>query len=186
MRPCDEMAATLIVWHRAAAPFCQKSSSDSPTGMMAHLTNASTQNGPTTPVQQTEESADADWKEERIISDWYQVSCTDPGLGHRSKPVTSTFAAAADCVFYSKSSILSTRTTRNTSTAVPCVNNKSSRCLRTRAMTPLKGTTERKATGYGQKMARSGRTETKRSGESGGREKADACQRQNTTDLTAG
>lgn len=47
VRPCDEMATALIVWHGAAAAFCQKSSSDSPTGMMAHLTNASPQNGPT-------------------------------------------------------------------------------------------------------------------------------------------
>lgn len=36
-----EMAAALIVWHGAGAASCQKSSSDSPTGMMAHLTNAS-------------------------------------------------------------------------------------------------------------------------------------------------
>lgn len=57
VRPCDEMATTLIVWHRAAAAFCQKSSSDSPTGMMAHLTNASPQNGPTMPIQPTEERA---------------------------------------------------------------------------------------------------------------------------------
>lgn len=98
MRPCDEMATTLIVWHRAAAPFCQKSSSDSPTGMMAHLTNASTQNGPTIPIQQTEESADVDWKGERIISDWYQFNLTDPGLGRRSKTVTRTFTASTDCV----------------------------------------------------------------------------------------
>lgn len=58
VRPCDEMAVALIVWHRAAAALCQKSSSDSPTGMMAHLTNASPQNGPTMPIQRTEEIAD--------------------------------------------------------------------------------------------------------------------------------
>lgn len=48
VRRRDEMAEALIVWHRAVAAFCQKSSSDSPTGMMAHLTNASPPNGPTT------------------------------------------------------------------------------------------------------------------------------------------
>lgn len=36
-----EMAAALIVWHGAGSASCQKSSSDSPMGMMAHLTNAS-------------------------------------------------------------------------------------------------------------------------------------------------
>lgn len=62
VRPCDEMATALIVWHRAAAAFCQKSSSDSPTGMMAHLTNASPRNGPTMPIQLTEERADGGWR----------------------------------------------------------------------------------------------------------------------------
>lgn len=36
-----EMAAPLIVWHGAGSAFCQKPSSAPPTGMMAHLTNAS-------------------------------------------------------------------------------------------------------------------------------------------------
>lgn len=50
-RPRDEMATALIVWHGAVAAFCQKSSSDSPMEMMTHLTNASSQNRPATPIQ---------------------------------------------------------------------------------------------------------------------------------------
>lgn len=119
------MATALIVWQRAAAAFCQKSSSDSPTGMMAHLTNAS-------PTKRASNADPTDRRKSgwggrggRIISDWYRFNSVDPDLGRGSKEVIRAFGASFDCVFYSKSSIMCTCTTYNTSTAVPSLNNKS-------------------------------------------------------------
>ena len=115
VRPCDEMATALIVWHRAAAALCQKSSSDSPTGMMAHLTNASPQSGPTMPGPTDRRKSGCG-----TVSDGYGFNSAGSDLGRQSKKkkkkkqVTRAWRASAHCVFYSKSSILCTCTTCTT------------------------------------------------------------------------
>ena len=80
VRPCDEMATALIVWHRAAAALCQKSSSDSPTGMMAHLTNASPQSGPTMPGPTDRRKSGCG-----TVSDGYGFNSAGSDLGRQSK-----------------------------------------------------------------------------------------------------
>lgn len=91
VRPCDEMATALIVWHGAVAAFCQKSSSDLPTGMMAHLTNASP----------TKRANNADPTGRR-------KAARGRGAGRGGPPRSDTSGSLEhpDCVLYSRSSIL--------------------------------------------------------------------------------
>ncbi len=81
VRLCDIMATALIVWHRAAAAFCQKSSSDSPTGMMAHLTNASPQeqanNADPSSRRNNGWGAEVGWDHIRLVP----FNSTDPNFG---------------------------------------------------------------------------------------------------------
>lgn len=131
VRPCDEMATALIVWHRAAAAFCQKSSSESPTGLMAHLTNASptkrANNADPTDRRKSGWGGEVEREAGSYRCGTAPIQLTQIWDAGESR-VTRAFRASFDCVFYSKSSTLCTCTTCNTSTAVLCLNHKSPLC----------------------------------------------------------
>lgn len=122
VRPCDEMAAALIVWHGAAAALCQKSSSDSPTGMMAHLTNASPQSGPTMPGPTDRRKNGCG-----TVSDGYGFNSTGSDFGRRSNKTShqGLETIRSLCVLQY---ILGIVYLYDTSTAVPGLNNQSPRC----------------------------------------------------------